>query len=253
MARPARYRVIIPTRNSERWIIPFYQAYRRMGIEPIYLLDQRSDDRTNMLLRQIGANVHPVMPRYDRVEAMLQVTREFAGNEWVIRLDDDELPSSALIAWLNYNIADIQESSLAISRRDVILREGSLHYSRMELYYFHPQHPTFLDPQWRGFIPNRVNFTNAIHTPGFDITTYVTAPAKAYFVHFDWILRSWDERMAKLRRYEAQSAGSGWKFAQFYLPELHDTASARWTPLDTDEYASLLAELRLNQAAPNSR
>lgn len=94
--------------------------------------------------------------------------------------------------------------------------------------------------------PARARFTDAIHTPGFEIATSALAPEEACFVHFDWIPRFQDERMAKLRRYETQSPGSGWKFSQFYLPKLHDVASACWTSMETEEFAPLLAELRLD-------
>ena len=237
------FQVVVPTRDGARWIAPFHRAYRRLGVEPAYLLDRRSSDGTGDILAGLGAQVHPVAPKHDRVEAMLGITRELFGEGWVVRFDDDELPSAALIHWLRDNLGDVRETSLAISRRDVVVRDGGLLYSGLESYYFHPDLLTFLDPQWRGFVPARVRFTDALHTPGFEIASYAVIPEAAHFVHFDWILRSREERMAKIRRYEQQSSGSGWSFAQFYLPELHTDEAARWTVMEGDEFAPLLAEL----------
>ena len=245
MSRARSYHIVVPTRNSERWISAFYHAYQRLGIDPIYLFDTRSDDCTGELLNSLGAVVVPVRPKHDRVEAMLEMTHNIASDAWIIRFDDDEMPSSSLISWLDQNISGIKEHALAISRRDVLLRDNCLCYSRMELYYFHPLFLTYLNPQWRGFIPNHVKFTNAIHTPGFEFSSFATIPESAYFVHFDWMLRSQDERIGKLRRYEQQSPGSGWRFAQYYLPELIESGSARWTPIDSDEFAPLLTELKV--------
>lgn len=241
-AGSGRYRILVPTRNSARWVGAFYRAYRRLGIDPLYMVDTRSNDGTGELLRELGANILPVAPKHDRVEVMLELARDACGDEWVIRFDDDELPSSRLIAWLNRHIGSVQEACLAMSRRDVLMHDGRLCFSRMELYYFHPRLPTYLDPQWRGFVPSQVKFTGKIHTPGFEFPSYTDAPETAYFVHFDWMLRSRAERMEKLRRYERQSPGGGWGFAQYYLPELHSPETARWTPIGTDEFDPLIAE-----------
>lgn len=248
MARSGRFQVVVPTRDSARWIAPFYRAYERLGISPLYLVDSRSSDGTAGILGALGARIETVTPRHDRVEAMLQFTRDLPGDDWFIRFDDDELPSAELIRWLHQNLAQVEAPTLAISRRDVQLNAGALHYSRMELYYFHPDDPTFLDPQWRGFVASEVNFIDAIHTPGFELTRFLTVPDAAYFVHWDWILRSQAERMEKLRRYERQSPGSGWKFSQFYLPELVREAS-RWTPLLTDQFSPLLSEILAARSA----
>jgi hypothetical protein len=240
------YRVVVPTRDSAGWIGAFHDAYRRLGVDPLYLFDRRSRDGTRAILRDLGAEVMPVTPSHDRVEAMLPATLSLASGDWIVRFDDDELPSAALLAWLDRHLGTVSEPCLALSRRDVLIRDGRLGFSRMEAYYFHPHDPTFLDPQWRGFRPADVRFTDAIHTAGFAIESFHTAPQSAYFVHFDWMLRSLEQRMAKLRRYEAQSAGGGWALAQYYLPELHHPESVRWTPMDTREFDPLLSALMIS-------
>ncbi len=236
------YRIVVPTRDSERWIRAFHRGYRRLGIDPIYLYDLRSCDRTFDILQELGVEVLAIRPRHDRVECMLEATRAIPCVDWVVRFDDDELPSAALIAWLDGQLGMVAEPSLAISRRHVLFHGGGLHFSRMESYYFHPQDPTFLDPQWRGFRPHDVRFTDAIHTAGFEVGAFHTAPQSAYFVHFDWLLRTVEQRKDKLRRYEAQKAGGGWKFAEYYLPEMHHLQSCRWTAIGTNEFDPLIAD-----------
>jgi hypothetical protein len=237
------YRVVVPTRDSAGWIRAFHDAYRRLGVDPFYLFDTRSRDATHAILQDLGAEMMPVTPGADRAEAMLPATLSVASGDWIVRFDDDELPSAALLAWLDRHLDAIAEPCLALSRRDVLIRDGQLCFSRMEHYYFHPHDPTFLDPQWRGFRPAHVRFSNTLHTPGFAVETFHTAPQSAYFVHFDWMLRTYEQRIAKLRRYESQSVGGGWGLAQYYLPELHHPESVRWTPMDTQEFDPLLSAL----------
>lgn len=237
------YRIVVPTRDSARWLGSFHNGYRRLGIEPIYLFDTRSRDCTREILQDLGAEVINVEPRYDRVEAMLSATLAIPSAEWVVRFDDDELPSAGLIKWLDESLGAVVEPCLAISRRDLFVRGGQLCFSRMEHFYFLQGDPTFLDPQWRGFRPRDVRFNDAIHSPGFAVEVFGTVPQSAYFAHFDWIVRSLQQRQAKIRRYESQSPGSGWPFAHFYLPELHHPQASRWTPIETDEFNPLITEL----------
>ncbi|SFN07070.1 hypothetical protein SAMN05444747_11487 [Variovorax sp. OV329] len=174
---------------------------------------------------------------------MLAFAQQEASSEWIIRFDDDELPSMALVRWLDESIRGVREPSIAFSRRDVMMRDGRLCYSRGEHYYFHQNDPTYLNPQWRGFKPSQVEWTDAIHTPGFAVKAFADAPSSAYFVHFDWMLRSTEERIEKMKRYERQAAGAGWSFAQFYLPERHHPDACRWTRMDTQEFDRLAAEI----------
>ena len=244
------FRVVVPARDSAPWIGLFADAYHALGLRPLYLYDTRSVDGTLAALQRKGAEIVPVTPQHDRVEAMLAITRQVVPNEWVVRLDDDELPSAALVAWLQQALAGVEAPCLALSRRDAWLLDGRLHYSRLEDYYFHPQDPTYLDPQWRAFRPRQVGFTDRIHSPGFDASQAGTVPASAFFVHFDWIIRSLAQRRAKLAGYERQSPGAGQGgFARFYLPEMHQAGDSRWTPFETAEFDGLARQLAINAAA----
>lgn len=137
---PMRYqpswRVVVPTRDSAGWLLSFADAYRKLGLSPLYLFDTRSSDNTLALLHSIGADVVPVEPKLDRVEAMLAVTRDVVDADWVVRFDDDEIPSTALVSWLNRSLGTITEPSVALSRRDAQLIDGCLYYSRLEDFYF---------------------------------------------------------------------------------------------------------------------
>jgi hypothetical protein len=233
------YRIVIPTRDSAVWIGTFAAAYRKANIEPLYLCDTRSSDGTISILKSINADIVLVEPAFDRVECMLSTTKKCVQADWVIRFDDDEMPSTSLIKWLDASLPILTKPTIAFSRRDAFFVRGQLSYSRLEDYFFYPQDPSYLGPQWRGFRPQEVEFHDQLHSPGFSASNAVFAPPGAFFTHFDWILRSFWQRVKKIERYEAQSLGGGWGLARFYLPELHTEHDLRWTPFEDDEFQTL--------------
>ncbi len=52
-------------------------------------------------------------------------------------------------------------------------------------------------------------------------------PESAYFIHLDWVIRSYAERLQKLISYEQQSEAAGYCYARFYLPKLHHERQLR--------------------------
>jgi hypothetical protein len=138
---------------------------------------------------------------------------------------------------------------VALSRRDCLLQDDRLYYSRLEDFYFFKPDPNYLDPQWRVFRHREVEYNDTIHTPGFKVEPPIQlAPQEAYFIHLDWVLRTYEERLAKLKNYELQKKGSGVNFAQFYLPELHNPNDLKLTTFETGEFDSLARSV----AAPQS-
>lgn len=234
------YQIVIPTRDSSKWVGSFLKAYRNLGIEPLYLIDTRSKDGTAHILHSMQAHVAFVTPAFNRVESILCELPQYVEQDWAVRFDDDEMPSKALVEWLDENITSFERPVVAMSRRDCLLKEDQLFYSRLEAYYFLKDHPHYLDPQWRAFRHREVVYRDVIHTPGFELDAHhQLAPQEAYFIHLDWVLRTFEERLAKLKSYERQTKGGGQKFAHFYLPELHHPRDLRLTELDTDEFDQL--------------
>lgn len=245
------YQLVVPTRDSARWIGQFFEAYREIGVSPLYLVDTRTADRTAGILSALGAEILPVTPTADRVESMISVISTLVEKEWVLRLDDDEFPSVALIRWLGSGLSTIRENSVAISRRDCLLSaDGQVLYSRLEDYYWESRDYSFLCPQWRLYRHKSVNYTSDLHTPGFIVRGLQFAPPDCHFVHFDWILRSFAERQEKLEQYERQSKGKGRPFARYYLPELHHPRDLRLARMESSEFTPLahsIARLSLSR------
>jgi hypothetical protein len=208
-------------------------------VQPLYLLDARTNDDSRAILRREGAEFVEVAAEHDRGEDVLWRGAGAADTEWLLRIDDDEMPSAALIRWIEQEGVHRAEPVIYLSCRQIW--HGG--YSRLEGFYFNHGRPDFLMPQPRLFRPDRIRYTNALHTAGIEVDDAGWAPDTAFFLHFDWLVRDLPARLAKLARYEAQRPGGGRDFVHFSAPELQDWERLRITPLETDEFRPLLEDI----------
>lgn len=236
------YKLVIPTRNSGRWLNLFVQAYRKLGIEPLYVVDGRSDDDTLLILRSANADYLIYTPEKDFAEdGMVEYGARAAGTEWVLRLDDDEFPNQALLDWLQ-NIAVFGKGNCwAISRRDVGCVSGEFLYSRwptrIRLNGVH-------NPQERLFRVNFVTYVNEVHTPGFvPDNTLSFAPNDCFFIHVNNIVRDIHDRLAKVRTYARYNPVKSWECSDECLWELTDYKMHAFCREGLSEFADLLAGL----------
>ena len=125
-------------------------------------------DRTRAVLAGMGPEVIDFLPRDDYVEAgMIEFAARQAGTQWVLRLDDDEFPSKALVQWLCTEGVRSRTQAIDCSRRDVFRRGGRYVYSRHPNRYFNVKALDCLAPHLRFFRPDRVKYNELLHSPGF--------------------------------------------------------------------------------------
>ncbi len=253
LSRPDLFQLVVPTRDSARRLPSFLLAYRSLGLRPLYMLDSRSTDDTAAVLRAAGADVVAVEPEVDRVEGMIGfIATMCRGTRWVLRLDDDEFPSAAMLAWIAANLGDTTRAIISFPRWPCLVGDDGVPcYATVEPFFWRWERPDLCDPQPRLFRPDRVSYGNtAIHSPGFDIAAEGFAPAAAQFCHFDWVVRTAAERIAKIRDYEAQSAGAGLEYLHQYLPEAATPGRYRRLKIEDPGIAALarrLSEERLTR------
>jgi glycosyltransferase involved in cell wall biosynthesis len=245
MFNQSGFKIVIPTRDSERWVGQFLSAYRAIGIEPLYIVDSRSCDHTEAILRAAGADIRLFEPRADFVESgMLEFASQMVSEDWIFRIDDDEFPSLSALQWAHESGCQSNLTAWNLSRRELLRERGQIVYSRLWSHFYIAADPSYLNAQLRFYRHRKVEYTEEIHTAGFIIDESIGfAPQNAYFIHCDKLLRSVDERLEKLRRYERKCPGSSWKFAYNYLPELLAREDHPIAPVDTDEFDSLLSSL----------
>ncbi len=245
MYTQSSFKIVIPTRDSARWIGQFLKAYRAIGIEPLYIVDSRSHDQTEATLREAGADILSFEPRADFVESgMLAFASQMVSVDWIFRIDDDEFPSLDALRWAQEVGCQSNVTAWYLSRRELLRKNDEIAYCRLWSRFYMQSNHSYLNTQLRLYRHKDVTYYEEIHTPGFKFEENTSfAPQEAYFIHCDVLLRNMGERLDKLRHYERQRSGSSWKLAYNYLPEPLFSNEQPVTPIGTDEVNSLLASL----------
>jgi hypothetical protein len=249
-----RFRVIVATRDSAAWIGALADAYDCAGIRPLFVVDSRSGDGTVAVLQNLGADVVEVLPASNHIQDIVWRIPSLTDACWVLRINDDEMPSRRLLQWVRSNLDGFTLTKVAFPRRWAFQPPGGrLSYSEHKQLYSVRERPGLLDPQIRLFRPHAVNYTSDLRTPGFTTEGGThTAPLEAFICHFDWIVRTFAERHAKLLRYETELPGSGSALRHFYLPELIHPADRCEEPFETTEFDTLAAVFALYRTRPDA-
>lgn len=246
------FKVVIPTRDSSKWVGAFLNAYRSIGVEPLYIVDARSEDNTLDILYGMQANFFEFIPLGDFAEAgMLEFGSRHSGTKWVLRMDDDEFPTLSLLKWVQARATNSLNQAWLISRRETFLHNGRIYYSRSPGRFPSPFRPAFLHPQERLYHLDRVKFIHEVHTSGFESPTFFDfAPTDAFFIHCNCLLRTPSERLEKIRKYESIKPMSCWGLGDEYLPEQFDFSYHSAQSDGLREFARLFDSLPIDRNAP---
>ncbi|MEP6812168.1 MAG: hypothetical protein ABI990_04185 [Actinomycetota bacterium] len=184
----------------------------RVADEIVVAVDDRADSSVRRDLATVADRVI-VYPYLEPVDRPLPWLFEQCRCEWAFALDDDEVPSQALLESLPQLLADERIGHYSIPRR-----------------WLYPDSGTYLDDApWRPDYqlrllrtdPRLTRFSSDLHRP-----IVATGPGRFLATplwHLDAVLRTFDERRAKAWRYEHARPGLrvgafALNFA-FYLPE----------------------------------
>jgi glycosyltransferase involved in cell wall biosynthesis len=206
--------VAIPTINSARYldiILGFYQAN---GIPVTVFVDDQTADDTFKVAASLGANtVWLPNARGLFAEALVEQISERCSTPWILRIDDDELPTIEMLAFVRQAIRGAESTVYGFRRYQcAVSRTGQVLRSRT----VSPQEHT----QWRLYQPKRMKYVPKIHSPGFIWEGEgTTAPASSSLIHLDWALHSYEERCHKIARYSNHGPNEGTRWRSFYLYE----------------------------------
>ncbi|MCC0005433.1 MAG: radical SAM protein [Methylobacteriaceae bacterium] len=233
-----KYDVIIPTRDGAAHISPLLNAYRELGIEPLYVVDLRSRDNTLELLASLGARVTTCEPTADFAEAgMVEHGARAASADWIWRIDDDEFPSRALVDWLNAAIVDA--TVVAACRRELHIIDGRYVYSRWPTRL--SDAPKAVNYQYRIFRRDAVRYVQAVHTPGFDVPRdHFVLPGNLFTAHLNCIIHDVYFRLSKVRTYATYDERLSWSVVDECLPEYLDPVLQNYSDDGLEEFFDLL-------------
>lgn len=235
-------RFVVVTKNSARWLDIILDRYQALNISPFVLFDRSSDDGTEELLRRRNIEYVKEFSELPRVESLIRFIPNYVHSKWVIRLDDDELPSRGLCEWVEARAESLGKNVIGFQRRWIRLTAaGKCEYSR---------HPLIvsrfgaLDAQWRLFRPLEVQYRTHIHTPGFYVPRgSPIAPHRAYIAHFNWLVHPVSERRLQVEDYDGQEPNAGSRFRDIMIWEDCDVADHQFSAMETDEFNETAAAL----------
>jgi hypothetical protein len=213
-------KIIIPTLNSANYIALVLSYYREIGMPVTVFVDSKTSDNTALIAACHAHEVVPFVNPATRVGEMIEGISRHCGTRWVLRMDDDELPSIRMLEFVRYVISQDECKVVGFDRYQTVFNSNGDPFCSIK-------HDPITHRQWRLYQPDEVTFHGRGHTPGFDFTEAqrLVAPSTAFMIHLDWVVHSREERLKKLARYDAHTAGHGMPFRNYYLadesPDFH--------------------------------
>ena len=241
-------RLFIPTRDSARWIGTILDFHLSLGLRPLVIVDARTVDSTRDIVASKGLDYLEFTPRDDYPEAgMLEFAAQNANADWLLRLDDDELPSRGLIDFIWGDGIKSKNQCWFVERRELYWEGERIVFSRSPGKYPLPDYPQYLHPMARLYHVDRVRFLEEVHTTGFqDLKLYGFAPCEAFMVHLNCLVHDFDLRLNKLLGYEQIKPGVSWGLADEYLPELFDADFHNSADAGLEEFGDVLERLAVH-------
>ncbi len=231
--------IAIPTINSNRYIDIILEFYRDHGIPVTVFVDDRSDDDTFATAQKLATGTTSLSNRGTFVvEGLIEHMSQVCRTKWVLRIDDDELPSLAMLKFVQEAITNEEIDVYGFSRYQCAV-------SRNGEGLVHRDVSPSVHRQWRLYQPAKVRFIHGLHTPGFvwEDEKAVAAPTEASLIHLDWAVHTYDERRKKIERYDAHTPNEGTKWRAFYLYEEHPLSRANFSEFPFPEFAKAFLKI----------
>jgi glycosyltransferase involved in cell wall biosynthesis len=232
--------IAIPTINSERYLDIILEFYRGHGFPVTVFVDDGSDDNTLAVAKRFAPTVVPLSnPCHFVVESLIEQMSERCRTKWMLRIDDDELPTLAMMQFVQQAISEDGAVAYAFPRkRCAVSGSGRLLRS------------TEISPvdhrQWRLYQPAKMNYVLRLHTAGFEVDgsrMESQVPSEASMIHLDWAVHTYEFRKRKVERYDAHTANEGTKWRAYYLYEEQPGSRHGFAELRLPEFEKTCAEI----------
>ncbi len=214
----SRVTLVVPTTASEGWLEHVIDFYNDINVPVAFAVDARTSDESRGLLSAKGA-VCIDMGQDQQVDFLTPEIFKLVGTDWILRLDDDELPAPAVLNFVDKAVEHAPEFVWGFPRVHCRYdnQSGELQYSQ-----FLPFGPfAKADLQWR-----------LMARPGTP-TQQRAAGREALLLSFDWVVRSFVERVARLKCRDGQTIPS---LAPLYLQEAIPENWHMFAPLPNQKY-----------------
>jgi predicted O-methyltransferase YrrM len=207
--------------NSAAYIERLLHAARQFANEVVVGVDASSSDATEQICGYYADKLFRLEPIGSSERAIAWLNEQCTG-DWILRLDDDELPSTGLVRALPRLLGEREYTHYALPRRWII--DGS---ASKWIY----QHPWWPDWQIRLFrnIRSLLSYPGHLHSECLvqGAGSYVT---EGSLYHYTLVYHGEKRRREKLQQYEQISPYNA--LSHYYFP-LEDEIVSR--PIPTDD------------------
>jgi len=214
----------IVTKNSAEYIRRLLEAGKAFADEIVVAVDASSSDSTEAICGQYADKLFRIDwdPTHPSLEWALAWLNDQCTGDWILRLDDDELPGAEFVRAIPRLIADRDITHYWLERRWVVGQDRSRWIA---------QFPHWPDWQLRLFR----NVRSLVRVPGVLHTSYVVQGACGFWTggaiyHLDLVYHSEAARRRKVEHYERTAPGKG--MPELFLP---DVTSLPTRPMSADE------------------
>ena len=182
----------IATKDSAEYIEKLLRVGRSFADEVVVAVDASSEDSTERICREYADKIFRVVsPGY--VERILPWLNEQCSGDWILRLDDDELPSAGLIEILPDLMNDREMTHYHLRRRTIIGED------RTEWIAQRPWWPDWKLRLFRN-IPSIVRIPGRLHT-GYEVKGASRFLYRGSIYHYDFVYHGEHHREEKVRNY----------------------------------------------------
>jgi glycosyltransferase involved in cell wall biosynthesis len=226
--------VIVPTINSAGHLDIVLDYYKRMGVSPVIFVDARSTDDTFRVASNSCEHVHLIESPRNWVEGMVERISRSVTTGWALRVDDDELPSRAVLEMCKGDLSGIAAPVVSFPRRNCgLTRDGQFAFDgRSEE-----------DRQFRLYRVNVVKYTTDIHSPAIIVDRNLSMRDPHFLIHFDWAVHNYEQRRSKVERYDRIAALAGDRFRKGILFEEDSELPGACVALNAPEFVPVAAAI----------
>jgi glycosyltransferase involved in cell wall biosynthesis len=232
--------IAIPTINSGRYLDIILQFYQDHGFPVTVFVDDGSEDNTFAVAKRSAATVVPISnPRHFIAEGLIEEMSDQCRTKWMLRVDDDELPTLAMMEFVRQTIWEARTLAYGFLRNQCAV-------SRSERLLNCTEISPVAHRQWRLYQPAKMNYVRGVHTPGFKWDGSLKeshAPSEASMIHLDWAVHSYEQRKRKVERYDAHIPNAGTRWRSYYLYEECAMSGEVFAELRLEEFCKPIAEI----------
>ena len=221
--------LVIPVYNAAAYLERVIDYWWSISEQPVFLFDPKSSDQTLSILKSHKVAFRTIETDFNFIEEILYSVLRELDEEWIIRLDADELllPESLFRIRKQIRQVDSGISMMSINRHSIMEKEGGFYMADLtSLNSFSCD----CDPAW--LLPTRhsqarvVSIRNCLpfpvlHSPGLvPQEGFSIEPINSYgFFHLDWVLNDYSSRKLKFEKYMCLNFETSVAQRCYYLPE----------------------------------